>query len=63
MELSARVLADLEGSYRLVKTPAAAVGATARDGAVVERVSVISEYEGLAAHRATATIRLDRFHS
>jgi sulfopropanediol 3-dehydrogenase len=30
---------------------------------LAEAVAVISEYEGLAAHRATATLRLDRFDS
>jgi len=29
---------------------------------VANAVDVISEYEGMAAHRATATLRLDRFH-
>jgi len=41
MEFSAHVLADLVGSYQLIKTPSAAAGVSARDGAVVQRVSEI----------------------
>jgi len=41
MELSAHVLADLAGGYELIKTPSAAGAVSARDGAVVQRVSEI----------------------
>ncbi len=41
MELSAHVLAGLAGRYQLIKTPFAAAGVSARDGAVVQRVSEI----------------------
>lgn len=106
MELSAHVLADLEGSYtnygsvfigewstvaysdkgmggsnhvlptrggarhsaglsvsRFLKPLTFQRATKASTPDLAEAVSVISEYEGLAAHRATATLRLDRFES
>jgi len=55
-------LASLRGRSTVVKAPALSGPPARRAPAVVDRVSeTIASYEGMAAHRATATRRLDLY--